>query len=179
MDAEKPPREALRVRCFSCSSDCPPRLAEVLQYAIFPGGARVRRSLSSPWRRPAARPTWPPPRGACAIEMLHCASLVLTTCPVDSTARPNRRGKPSVHVAYGERLAVLAGDALIVKPFNVVAAYPDMIRIVAQSVGAPNGICAGQAWECEDKRDLVRYQRAKTGALFAACTIAGCCGVGT
>jgi geranylgeranyl diphosphate synthase, type II len=110
--------------------------------------------------------------GACAIEMLHCASLVHDDLPCFDGAA-YRRGKPSIHVAFGERLAILAGDALIVEAFATTAAYPDITRIVAQSVGAPHGICAGQAWECESTMDLVRYQRAKTGALFAACTMAG------
>jgi geranylgeranyl diphosphate synthase, type II len=78
-----------------------------------------------------------------------------------------------VHVAFGERLAVLVGDALIVEAFAVSASHPQITRIIAKSVGAPHGICAGQAWECEDSMDLVSYQRAKTGALFAACTMVG------
>jgi geranylgeranyl diphosphate synthase type II len=115
--------------------------------------------------------------GACAIEMLHCASLVHDDLPCFDGAA-YRRGKPSVHVAFGERLAVLTGDALIVEAFAVTAGYPNIIRIIAQSVGAPHGICAGQAWECEDSMDLVRYQRAKTGALFAACTMTGAAAAG-
>jgi geranylgeranyl diphosphate synthase type II len=114
---------------------------------------------------------------ACAIEMLHCASLVHDDLPCFDGAA-YRRGKPSVHVAFGERIAVLAGDALIVEAFASVASYPEMTRLVAQAVGAPHGICAGQAWECEDKMDLVRYQRAKTGALFAACTMLGAVAAG-
>jgi geranylgeranyl diphosphate synthase, type II len=110
--------------------------------------------------------------GACAIEMLHCASLVHDDLPCFDGAA-YRRGKPAVHMAYGERLAVLVGDALIVEAFAVTASYPQITRIVASSVGAPHGICAGQAWECEDAMDLVSYQRAKTGALFAASTMVG------
>ena len=81
-------------------------------------------------------------------------SLVLMALPIGVES-------PSVHVAFGERLAVLVGDALIIEAFATTAAYPVITRIVAQSVGAPNGICAGQAWECEQSMDLVRYQRAK------------------
>jgi geranylgeranyl diphosphate synthase type II len=114
---------------------------------------------------------------ASAIEILHCASLVHDDLPCfDNSAL--RRGKPSVHAAFGERIAVLAGDALIVLAFEWLAVravekLAPLTRIVAACVGGPSGICAGQAWECEQTIDIVRYQRAKTGALFAACTMAG------
>ena len=112
-----------------------------------------------------------------AIELLHCASLVHDDLPCfDNSAL--RRGKPSVHAAFGERIAVLTGDALIVLAFEWLAVraverLAPLTRIVASCVGGPSGICAGQAWECEQTIDIVRYQRAKTGALFAACTMAG------
>jgi geranylgeranyl diphosphate synthase type II len=88
---------------------------------------------------------------------------------------------PTVHAAYGERLAVLAGDALIVLAFQVLAAAPagqpqrlaGLLGLVARGVGQPHGIVAGQAWECEPQVSLRDYQRAKTGALFAAATMAG------
>jgi geranylgeranyl diphosphate synthase, type II len=174
MEAETHFEKALTaVMNAACSAECPPRFAEALRYAVFPGGARIRPKLVQAVAHacgnaePAATLA-----GACAIEMLHCASLVHDDLPCFDGAA-YRRGKPSVHVAYGERLAVLVGDALIVEAFSVTASYPQIARIVARSVGAPNGICAGQAWECEDSMDLVRYQRAKTGALFAACTMVG------
>jgi geranylgeranyl diphosphate synthase type II len=92
-----------------------------------------------------------------------------------------RRGQAAVHVAYGERLAVLGGDALIVLAFQVVAeaapASPlraaTVLSTLARGVGVPSGIVAGQAWECEPQVALRDYQRAKTGALFAAATMAG------
>ncbi|MBL8791949.1 MAG: polyprenyl synthetase family protein [Rhizobiales bacterium] len=179
MDAENPLEKALaRALALPCSSDCPPRLAEALQYSVCPGGARVRPKLVLAVAQACGGADMNAAlSGASAIEMLHCASLVHDDLPCFDAAA-YRRGKPSVHVAFGERLAVLAGDTLIVEAFNVVAAHPDMIRIIAQAVGAPHGICAGQAWECEDRMDLVRYQRAKTGALFAACTMLGAVAAG-
>jgi geranylgeranyl diphosphate synthase type II len=86
-----------------------------------------------------------------------------------------------VHRAYGEQLAVLAGDALIVLAFQVLAAESGcdpqrrlaLLATLAGAVGMPNGIVAGQAWECEHGVALSAYQRAKTGALFAAATAAG------
>ena len=99
-----------------------------------------------------------------------------------------RRGKPSVHAKFGERIAVLTGDALIVAAFQTLSAHavqavraeraPLVTTIVARGVGAPHGICAGQAWECEQRVDLSRYHRAKTGALFVAATCAGAAAAG-
>jgi geranylgeranyl diphosphate synthase type II len=117
---------------------------------------------------------------AVALELMHCASLVHDDLPCFDDA-PTRRGKPSVHRAFGERLAVLAGDALIVLAFQTLArgcaAAPrrlvPLMSIVGRSVGMPSGIVAGQAWECESHVGLAEYQRAKTGALFGAATMAG------
>jgi geranylgeranyl diphosphate synthase type II len=169
MDAAQLFEQSLeRAMVSTKSADCPPLLASAMHYAVFPGGARVRPRLvlavaqacrASDMKQAVA--------GAAAIEMLHCASLVHDDMPCfDGSAL--RRGKASVHVAYGERIALLTGDALIIQAFETVADYSKLTRIVAQATGAPSGICAGQAWECEPKMDLVRYQRAKTGALFAA-----------
>jgi geranylgeranyl diphosphate synthase, type II len=174
MAAENPIEMALAAALSgACSTECPPKFADALHYSVFPGGARVRPKLVLAVAQAcgAADPS-AAMAGACAIEMLHCASLVHDDLPCFDGAA-YRRGKPSVHVAFGERLAVLAGDALIIEAFATTAACPQITRIVAQSVGAPRGICAGQAWECESTMDLVRYQRAKTGALFAACTMVG------
>jgi geranylgeranyl diphosphate synthase type II len=117
---------------------------------------------------------------AAAIELLHCASLVHDDLPCFDDAT-TRRGAPSVHSAFGERLAVLAGDALIVAAFQTLAAaggrspqrLARLLTTIGRGVGAPLGIVAGQAWECEPKVVLRDYQRSKTGALFAAATMAG------
>ena len=166
------------------TDQCPPRLASAMRYAVQPGGARMRPRLclavadacgdSSPSTTDAA---------ATAIEFLHCASLVHDDLPCFDDADV-RRGKPSVHRAFGQRLAVLAGDALIVAGFQVLARrvmpsrLPALTEIVASSVGAPTGIAAGQAWECEPEVDLNHYHQCKTGALFAAATRAGAAAAG-
>jgi geranylgeranyl diphosphate synthase type II len=156
----------------------PPLLSAALRYAVFPGGARVRpRLVLAVARACQGESTSDALSAACAIELLHCASLVHDDMPCFDGAA-FRRGKPSVHVAFGERLALLAGDALIVQAFETIADSPELIRIIAHASGAPAGICAGQAWECEPEMDLVRYQRAKTGSLFAACTQAGAAAAG-
>lgn len=179
MEPDSPFEKALTAALnAACSADCPPRFAAALRHAVFPGGARVRPKLVMAVAQACGDAKADAMlAGACAIEMLHCASLVHDDLPCFDGA-DFRRGKPSVHVAFGERLAVLAGDALIVEAFAVTAAYPQLVRIISEATGASRGICAGQAWECEDKMDLVRYQRAKTGALFAACTMAGAAAAG-
>ncbi len=163
------------------SEACPPRLAAAVRHAVFPGGARIRPRLclavahacgdGDPALSDAA---------AGAIELLHCASLVHDDLPCFDDASL-RRGQPSVHAAFDERLAVLAGDAMIVMAFQLIGsaatrAPRNMARVlatVARGVGMPSGIVAGQAWECELRVTLRDYQRAKTGALFAAATMAG------
>jgi geranylgeranyl diphosphate synthase type II len=159
----------------------PPRLSAAMRHAVFPGGARIRPQLTlavamacgddDPALTDAA---------AASVELLHCASLVHDDLPCFDDA-PTRRGRASVHAAYGERLAVLAGDALIVHAFQVLGAAAGrspqrlarVLGTIAQGVGMPLGITAGQAWECEPRVALSDYQRAKTGALFAAATAAG------
>ena len=165
----------------ACASDGPPLLREAMTYAVLPGGARVRPRLTLA----VATACGSAHRGlaeaaAAAIELLHCASLVHDDLPCFDSAA-TRRGKASVHVAYGERLAVLTGDALIVLAFETLARaagdapsrLAPVLMCVAGGVGAPRGIVAGQAWECEPSVDLSHYQQAKTGALFAAATMAG------
>jgi geranylgeranyl diphosphate synthase type II len=165
---------------------CPPQLAAALQYAVFPSGALVRPRLSlavsyacgddNPVIADAA---------AAAIELLHCGSLVHDDLPCFDDA-DTRRGKPSVHKAFGQPLAVLVGDALIVASFQLLAqniqSAPErasqLIAIIAGSVAAPNGIIAGQAWECEPAVPLAAYHAAKTGSLFAAATTAGAVAAG-
>jgi geranylgeranyl diphosphate synthase type II len=159
----------------------PPRLQAAVRRAVFPAGARVRPRLSlavamacgddDPALADAA---------ASAIELLHCASLVHDDLPCFDDA-PLRRGVPTVHAEFGERLAVLAGDAMIVLAFQTLGAAPArhparlarLLGLVAAGVGQPQGIVAGQAWECEPQVSLRDYQRAKTGALFAAAAMAG------
>lgn len=163
------------------TAHAPPQLTRAMGHAVFPGGARIRPQLclavalacgdDAPEVSNAA---------ACAIELMHCASLVHDDMPCFDDA-DTRRGLPTVHKVYGEPLALLSGDALIVQAFQcllqVHAQQPErcvaLMRLVADSVGAPDGIVAGQAWECETRVDLGQYQRAKTGALFVASTCAG------
>ena len=111
---------------------------------------------------------------------MHCASLVHDDLPCFDNAAV-RRGQPSVHSEFGERLAVLAGDALIVMAFRSVIRcktrqphrLADVLGYLESAVGPSMGIVAGQAWECEPVAQIQVYQRLKTGALFSAATMGG------
>jgi geranylgeranyl diphosphate synthase, type II len=163
----------------------PPRLAAAMRHAVFPRGARIRPRLCLAVAAACDEDDHHLPDAAAAsIELLHCASLAHDDLPCLDDAT-TRRGRPSVHMAFGERLAVLAGDALIVLAFETLAqaACPPqrlcpVLLTVARAVGAPTGIVAGQAWECETAADLALYHRQKTGALFAAATVAGAAAAG-
>jgi geranylgeranyl diphosphate synthase type II len=164
----------------------PPGLANAMRYAVFPGGARIRPrlclavALACGDDQPATANC-----AAAAIELLHCASLVHDDLPCFDDAAL-RRGKPSVHTAFGERLAVLTGDGLIALAFEALGRAGErasrrvsqLLAIIGRAVGGPEGIVAGQAWECEREIDLAEYQRAKTGALFAAATMSGAAAAG-
>lgn len=187
MDAGARIEAALVAALGSWDHECaPPRLAAALRYAVFPAGGRIRPRLCLSVAAACGedRPTLVN-AAATAIELLHCASLVHDDLPCFDDAA-TRRGKPSVHRAYGERLAVLSGDALIVLAFETLAragaADParlaPLLLIVSRGVGMPAGIVAGQAWECEPRVTLADYQQAKTGALFAAATMAGAAAAG-
>lgn len=164
---------------------CPPRLAEAMRHAVFPRGARVRPRLCLAVAAACGEDnTIVTDSAAASIELLHCASLVHDDLPCFDDAA-TRRGKPSVHHAFGEPLAVLAGDALIVLSFQTLAraaCEPSrlgmLLMTVSRAVGVPSGIVAGQAWECEPSVNLSHYHRSKTGALFAAATMAGAAATG-
>jgi geranylgeranyl diphosphate synthase type II len=164
----------------------PGKLASALHYTVTPGGARIRPTIllsvaaacgdDNPKLADAA---------AAALELIHCASLVHDDLPCFDDA-DTRRGKPAVHRAFGEPLAVLTGDSLIIMAFSVLthAASLDparairLLKVLADRTGMPRGICAGQGWESEEVVDLSAYHRAKTGALFIAATQMGAISAG-
>jgi geranylgeranyl diphosphate synthase type II len=169
------------------SPDTPPTLKAAMEHALFPGGARIRPQLlmavamvsgdDCPLLTDA---------GAVALELMHSASLVHDDMPCFDDAQ-TRRGKKSVHAAFSEPLALLTGDALIVMAYQVLLSLGEtkplgaelanrvlkMMSVLSAGVGAPHGIVAGQAWECESKVDLWKYQRSKTGSLFTAAVFMG------
>ena len=166
--------------------DAPGKLASALHYAVTPGGARIRPTilLSVAMACGDDRPDLAN-AAAIALELIHCASLVHDDLPCFDDA-DMRRGKPTVHKAFSEPLAVLTGDSLIVQACDVLAEAAgqdprralELIRVLARRTGMPDGICAGQGWESEAKVNLSAYHRAKTGALFIAATQMGAIAAG-
>lgn len=168
------------------TAETPPLLASALRHAVFPGGARVRPLLclavaqACGEDQPALSDA-----AAAAVELMHCASLVHDDLPCFDNAAI-RRGRPSVHAAFGEPVALLAGDALIVLALERVAlagaAAPTrigpLVAAISRGVGAAGGIVAGQAWESEPEAPLEIYHQAKTGALFVAATMSGALAAG-
>lgn len=164
----------------------PAKLAQALHYAVTPGGAHIRPTIlysvasACGDDRPALTDA-----AAVALELIHCASLVHDDLPCFDDAA-TRRGKPTVHLAFSEPLAVLTGDSLIVLAFDVLAEAAgadairalNLIRVLSRRTGMPDGICAGQGWESESRVNLSAYHRAKTGALFIAATQMGAIAAG-
>jgi len=160
---------------------CPPKLREAMRYAVFPGGGRLRpqlclvAALASGDRDPVTADA-----AAVAVELLHCASLVHDDMPCFDDAAV-RRGKPSVHAAFGEATALLVGDALIVQAFVELtrgAPCAALVAMLGEAAGSARGIIAGQAWECEPACDVDEYHRAKTASLFEAASAMGALAAG-
>jgi geranylgeranyl diphosphate synthase, type II len=164
----------------------PGRLAAALGYSVTPGGARIRPTILMSVAKACGddRPALTD-AAAAALELIHSASLVHDDLPMFDDA-DLRRGKPSVHRAFSQPIAVLAGDSLIVMAFEVLARAGaqdpmralNLISVLGKRTGMPCGICAGQGWESEDKIDLSAYHQAKTGALFIAATQMGAIAAG-
>jgi geranylgeranyl diphosphate synthase type II len=173
------------LRSILGAQELPPKLAAAVQHAVFGGGGRLRPQLclavyaactphhtgSEPvWLSPEELPA--PLATAAAVELLHCASLVHDDLPCFDDA-DLRRGRPSVHRQFGEGLAVLAGDALIVAAF-AACLLPGVPRAVGRAVGQGAArLIGGQGMESEPALNLSTYHAHKTGSLFA---LAAACG---
>jgi geranylgeranyl diphosphate synthase, type II len=177
---------------------CPPRLAAALHYAVFPGGNRMRpRLLLAVAAACGLRSDAFALHLGAALELVHCAALVHDDMPCFDDAG-SRRGKPSVHRAFGEATALLVGDALIFSAFEAMSAVlterpahlaMQAMRELVHAGGSHRGLVAGQAWELEpgsseggapvsDMRDVERYHDQKTGALFEAACVLGALAAG-
>ncbi len=160
----------------------PARLHEAMRYAVFGGGKRVRPVLARAACRAAAGDAEAIVEAACALEMVHTYSLIHDDLPAldDDTLR---RGRATVHVAFDEALAILAGDALLTGAFEALARFPEgeafaarrarACRVVAEAIGS-RGMVGGQVEDLEatgaapDGQRLERIHGAKTGALLGA-----------
>jgi geranylgeranyl diphosphate synthase type II len=148
------------------------RLEDVLRYALESGGKRIRPVLCLAVAEAAGGDVENALPAASAIELVHTFSLVHDDLPALDDD-DERRGRPSAHVAFGEGVAVLAGDALLGEAFRLVLAYdsPEPARELA---GATLGMIGGQYRDVTgDDRDLADVERLKTGRLFTASVALG------
>ena len=173
------------------SSDLAPQaLHRAMRHAVFPGGKRIRPRLLLTVAAACAADeaeTELAMHAACAIELIHSASLVHDDLPCFDDAR-QRRGLPTVHVLYGEPLAVLAGDALLTRAFELLAETPPrlarralrIVKLLGRATGSLEGIIGGQSLEQVDfGTDIIdRYHAMKTAALFRLAAEAGATAAG-
>jgi geranylgeranyl diphosphate synthase type II len=142
-------------------------LAEVVRYALDPGGKRIRPVLCLAVAESCGAEVNDALPAAAALELVHTFSLVHDDLPaLDDDAE--RRGRPSAHAAYGEGVALLAGDALLAEAIRLALAYddPDLAR---ELVEATLGMIGGQHRDVTgDDEDLAELHALKTGRLFAA-----------
>ena len=162
------------------ASDLPPtRLHQAMRYAVLDGGKRVRPLLVYAAAQALSAPEAGLDAAALAVEYVHVYSLIHDDLPcMDNDVL--RRGKPTVHVAFDEATAMLAGDALQAEAFHVLAQAPlsaaqiaACMRELAQAAST-RGMCGGQALDLAavgqalTLPELERMHRMKTGALLAA-----------
>ncbi len=142
-------------------------LEEPIRYALGGGGKRIRPVLCLAVCEAAGRGAEEATLPATALELVHTFSLVHDDLPaLDDDAE--RRGRPSVHVAFGEAVALLAGDALLAEAF-ALAARAGRPEIAQELVGATLGMIGGQYLDVTGAGvELERLHRLKTGRLFAA-----------
>ena len=164
----------------------PSSIHGAMRHSTFAGGKRLRPLLAY---QAAVTITGALPAGiaqlGAAIEMLHTYSLIHDDLPaLDNDDL--RRGKPTCHVAFGEAIAILAGDALQTRAFEVLAgldsppaATVKIIGLIANAVGTVEGMIGGQVLDIESEHlkptaELVEaIHRAKTGALIRVSVVTG------
>ncbi len=164
------------LRAYMDADDSAPLLLESMRYSLLDGGKRIRPYLllrvseMLGGRETDAMPF------ACALEMVHCYSLIHDDLPaMDDDAM--RRGKPSNHVRFGEANAILAGDGLLTKAGLLLMrqnGFDGAKRAIFEGAYA---MVSGQSDDLNltgrDAETLERIHLRKTGALFRAACVAG------
>ena len=175
------------------AEDAPERLSDAMRYAVLDGGKRLRPLLVLAACEAVDGNAEAALRAACAVELIHAYSLVHDDMPcMDNDIL--RRGKPTVHVKFGEAGALLAGDALQALAFELLAPEGDAVpasiqanlcRLLARAAGH-EGMAGGQAIDLAsvglalDEDALRRMHRMKTGALLQGSVVMGAvCGAPT
>lgn len=167
-------------------ADAPAGLGEAMRYAVLDGGKRLRPLLVLGAAEAVHGNLDAALRAACAVELIHAYSLVHDDMPcMDDDVL--RRGKPTVHVAFGEATALLAGDALQALAFELLApeaaGIPErtqagLCRLLALAAGHA-GMAGGQAIDLAavgqslTEDELRQMHRLKTGALLQASVMMG------
>jgi geranylgeranyl diphosphate synthase type II len=165
-------------RAVPPAAEPPAQLHAAMRHLLFPGGKRIRPALAFAGAEAVGgRPEQALPLAA-AVELVHTYSLVHDDLPCmdDDDVR---RGKPTVHVAFGEAVAVLAGDALLAAAFEVLAGAPAAsIRELARAAGS-RALVGGQADDLAldaadaDAARIESIHQRKTGALLAVAVVEG------
>ena len=180
--------DAALTRALPDPATSPQRLHSAMQHAVLLGGKRMRPLLVYATGKLFGASETALDAPAVAVELIHAYSLVHDDLPsMDDDAL--RRGQPTVHVAFDEATAVLAGDALQSLAFEVVTKAPvadavrvEMLRTLASASGVA-GMCGGQALDIDATGatltldQLERLHALKTGALIrAAVRMGALCG---
>ena len=168
------------------TADAPASLGAAMRYAVLDGGKRLRPLLVCAASDAVGGDPAAAMRAACAVELIHAYSLVHDDLPsMDNDVL--RRGKPTVHVAFGEACALLAGDALQALAFELLT--PDdgsvappvqarLCRLLALAAGHA-GMAGGQAIDLASvarrlsRDELQHMHRLKTGALLQGSVLMG------
>lgn len=166
---------------------------QAMLYSISAGGKRLRPMLTLELCRACGGTVEQAVPFACAVEMIHCYSLIHDDLPcMDDDDL--RRGKPSCHIKFGEANALLAGDALLTLAFEVIASAPEKSGVKADSAlkaslllsrrAGVEGMVGGQVIDLMeegnaiDAQTLELLQLKKTSALLCAAVGLGCIAAG-
>ena len=163
----------------------PKQLHQAMGYSLLAPGKRIRPLLTLLTSFHFGIKDLAALDSACAIEMVHTASLIMDDLPsMDNAAM--RRGQPTAHLKFGEDIAILSGIALLSQAFGLVASSEkigdatrvDLVRVLSKAVGA-DGLVGGQVIDLRERtRDLGRgrlekLNKLKTAGLFVASVEAG------
>jgi geranylgeranyl diphosphate synthase type II len=163
----------------------PTSIHRAMRYSVFAGGKRIRPILCLETARMFTQNPAAAVSVGCALEFIHTYSLIHDDLPaLDNDDL--RRGKPTCHKAFGEALAILAGDALLTLAFQTLAAAPTdqerrgrVIAEVGAAAGTVNGMIGGQVADLEAEKkqvnasELEYIHRSKTAALIRASIVTG------
>ncbi|HWP43772.1 MAG TPA: farnesyl diphosphate synthase [Blastocatellia bacterium] len=174
--------------CLVPSESVEPRLLHrAMRYSLFAGGKRLRPVLLVATGEALGARTDDLMPAACAVEMIHTYSLIHDDLPAMDDD-DLRRGRPTCHKAFGEAVAILAGDALLTQAFRVLASDAPsrdaarqvrVIREIATAAGTVEALIGGQMADIENEgketgdATLEYIHRSKTGALIRASVVSG------